>query len=103
MSSEEACASLLEALDAQRTDILKSLLDHLVSGKAEGVSVAEVVDPHGYKVISIICRSSPATAAQQGVSFTRQWKWVKETPCEHFFLLGQILASRTRQERRQYR
>ena len=54
MSSEEACASLLEALNAQRTDILKSLLDHLVSGKAEGVSVAEVVDPHGHKVISII-------------------------------------------------
>ena len=45
MSSEEACASLLEALDAQRTDILKSLLDHLVSGKAEGISVAEVLDP----------------------------------------------------------
>ena len=103
MSSEEACASLLEALDAQRTDILKSLLDHLVSGKAEGVSVAEVVDPHGYKVISIICRSSPATAAQRGAYFTRQWKWVKETPCELFFLLGQILASRTRQEKRQYR
>ena len=103
MSSEEACASLLEALDAQRTDILKSLLDHLVSGKAEGVSVAEVVDPHGYKVISIICRSSPATAVKRGAFFTRRWKWVKETPCELFFLLGQILASRTRQERRQYR
>ena len=96
MSSEEACASLLEALDAQRTDILKSLLDHLVSGKAEGVSVAEGVDPHGYKVISIICRSSPATAAQRGAFFTRLWKWVKETPCERFFLLGLILASRTR-------
>ena len=103
MSSEEACVSLLEALDAQRTDILKSLLDHLVSGKAEGVSVAEVVDPHGYNVISIIFRCSPATAARRGVSFTRRWKWVKETPCEHFFLLGQILASRTRQERHQYR
>ena len=43
MSSGEACESLLEALDAQRTDILKSLLDHLVSGQAEGVTVAEVL------------------------------------------------------------
>ena len=43
MSSGEACESLLEALNAQRTDILKSLLDHLVSGRAEGVTVAEVL------------------------------------------------------------
>ena len=43
MSSGEACESLLEALNAQRTDILKSLLDHLVSGQAEGVTVAEVL------------------------------------------------------------
>ena len=29
MSSSEASASLLEALEANRTDILKSILDHL--------------------------------------------------------------------------
>jgi hypothetical protein len=29
MTASEACASLLEALDANRTDILKSILDHL--------------------------------------------------------------------------
>ena len=29
MSEEEACASLVEALDAKRTDIVKTLLDHL--------------------------------------------------------------------------
>ena len=47
MSSGEACESLLEALDAQRTDILKSLLDHLGSGQAEGVTVAEVIPLSG--------------------------------------------------------
>ena len=49
MSSGEACESLLEALNAQRTDILKSLLDHLVSGQAEGVTVAEVLPPPALK------------------------------------------------------
>ena len=49
MSSGEACKSLLEALNAQRTDILKSLLDHLVSGQAEGVTVAEVLPPSAFK------------------------------------------------------
>ena len=49
MSSGEACESLLEALNAQRTDILKSLLDHLVSGRAEGVTVAEVLPPPALK------------------------------------------------------
>jgi hypothetical protein len=29
MSCSEACSSLLEALEANRTDILKSILDHL--------------------------------------------------------------------------
>jgi hypothetical protein len=29
MTTSEACAGLLEALEANRTDILKSMLDHL--------------------------------------------------------------------------
>ena len=40
MSVAEAAASLVEALDARRTDIVKTLLDHL--GKEAGPGVAEV-------------------------------------------------------------
>jgi len=36
MSVAEACESLVEALDAQRTDIVKSLLDHLAKGNEGG-------------------------------------------------------------------
>ena len=43
MSVDEACASLLEALEARRTDIVKSLLDHLASGRAEGLRLQEVL------------------------------------------------------------
>ena len=39
MSVAEAAASLVEALDARRTDIVKTLLDHL--GKEAGPGVAE--------------------------------------------------------------
>ena len=40
MSVAEAAASLVEALDARRTDIVKTLLDHL--GKDAGPGVEEV-------------------------------------------------------------
>ena len=33
MSAEEACASLIEALDAKRTDIVKTLLDHIAKSE----------------------------------------------------------------------
>jgi hypothetical protein len=42
MSTAEACSSLVEALEARRTDILKALLDHLASGQA-GATRGEVL------------------------------------------------------------
>ena len=73
MSSGEACESLLEALNAQRTDILKSLLDHLVSGRAEGVTVTEVLPPPALKCSKkIFCRFWQTSAARQEAFCTRQ-------------------------------
>ena len=44
MSEEEACASLIEALDAKRTDIVKTLLDHLAkSDPGTGVGLKSVL------------------------------------------------------------
>ena len=43
MSVEEACESLLEALEARRTDIVKSLLDHLAGGQAGAITPTEVL------------------------------------------------------------
>ena len=52
MSEEEACASLVEALDAKRTDIVKTLLDHLAkadSGTGVGLKsvLARLCTKHG--------------------------------------------------------
>ena len=44
MTVSEACASLVEALEARRTDIVKSLLDHLAGGRAEGLRLQDVLD-----------------------------------------------------------
>ena len=44
MSEEEACASLIEALDAKRTDIVKTLLDHLAKADpGTGVGLKSVL------------------------------------------------------------
>ena len=66
MSSGEACESLLEALNAQRTDILKSLLDHLVSGQAEGVTVAEVLPPSASNIPNILLQVLANQCCQAG-------------------------------------
>jgi len=58
-----ACESLLEAPNAQITDILKSLLDHLGRGQAEGLTVAEVLANQ---------------CCQARSPHTRQQKWVRE-------------------------
>ena len=44
MSTQDACTSLVEALDARRTDIVKSLLDHLTKSDPSGASLRAVLD-----------------------------------------------------------
>ena len=43
MSVEDACTSLIEALDARRTDIVKTLLDHLRKNDTSGTSLKTVL------------------------------------------------------------
>ena len=40
MSAAEACSSLLEAIDAKRTDIIKSILDHISASSNKGDNTA---------------------------------------------------------------
>ena len=44
MSTQDACTSLVEALDARRTDIVKSLLDHLSKSDSSGSSLKSVLE-----------------------------------------------------------
>ena len=44
MSTQDACTSLVEALDARRTDIVKSLLDHLSKSDPSGSSLKSVLE-----------------------------------------------------------
>ena len=43
MTTEDACSSLVEALDARRTDIVKSILDHLAKSDPSGSSLKTVL------------------------------------------------------------
>ena len=44
MTTEDACSSLVEALDARRTDIVKSILDHLAKTDPDGSSLRTVLE-----------------------------------------------------------
>jgi len=61
MSVEDACTSLVEALDARRTDIVKTLLDHLNKNDKTGASIKNVLNrsctPSGTLLHYAVCNN----------------------------------------------